>query len=59
MIFRQLIERESSTYTYLIGCENTGEAVLLDPVIETYDRDLKAVAALGLPPGRHAGLSSS
>ena len=48
MIFRQLIERESSTYTYLIGCENTGEAVLLDPVIETYDRDLKAVAALGL-----------
>ena len=48
MIFRQLIEPESSTYTYLIGCENTGEAVLLDPVIETCDRDLKAVAALGL-----------
>ena len=48
MIFRQLIEPESSTYTYLIGCEETGEAVLLDPVIETCDRDLNAIAALGL-----------
>lgn len=48
MIFRQLIEPESSTYTYLIGCENTGKAVLLDPVIETCDRDMDAVAALGL-----------
>ena len=48
MIFRQLIEPESSTYTYLIGCENTGEAVLLDPVIETCERDMEAVAALGL-----------
>ena len=48
MIFRQLIETESSTYTYLIGCEETGEAVLLDPVIETCERDLEAIAALGL-----------
>lgn len=48
MIFRQLVEPESSTYTYLIGCENTGKAVLLDPVIETCDRDMDAVAALGL-----------
>ena len=48
MIFRQLIEPESSTYTYLIGCENTGEALLLDPVIETCERDLEAIASLGL-----------
>ncbi|OZA91433.1 MAG: Zn-dependent hydrolase [Erythrobacter sp. 34-65-8] len=48
MIFRQLIEPESSTYTYLIGCEKTGEAVLLDPVVETCERDLEEVAALGL-----------
>ncbi len=48
MIFKQLIEPESSTYTYLIGCEETGQAVLLDPVIETCDRDLEAIAALGL-----------
>jgi len=32
MIFRQLFERESSTYTYLIGCEATREAVLIDTV---------------------------
>lgn len=32
MIFRQLFERESSTYTYLIGCETTGKAVLIDTV---------------------------
>ena len=28
MIFRQLFELASSTYTYLIGCEQTGQAVL-------------------------------
>ncbi|WP_373047516.1 MBL fold metallo-hydrolase [Vulgatibacter sp.] len=48
MIFRQLFEEESSTYTYLFGCEETGTAVLLDPVMETFDRDLAAVRDLGL-----------
>jgi len=33
MIFRQLFEPISSTYTYLLGCEDTGQAVLIDPVI--------------------------
>lgn len=48
MIFRQLFEPESSTYTYLIGCRDTGKAVLLDPVLETVDRDLAALQELGL-----------
>ena len=48
MIFRQLFEPESSTYTYLLGCPETGEAVLIDPVLETAERDLAEVAALGL-----------
>lgn len=48
MIFRQLFEPDSSTYTYLLGCPETGEAVLIDPVLETAERDLAAVAALGL-----------
>lgn len=48
MIFRQLHEPVSSTYTYLIGCPETGQAALLDPVLETADRDLEAVRALGL-----------
>jgi len=48
MIFRQLFEAASSTYTYLIGCEQTGEAVLVDPVLETVERDLDTVHGLGL-----------
>ncbi|MDX6284404.1 MAG: hypothetical protein QOH03_5475 [Kribbellaceae bacterium] len=48
MIFRQLFEPESSTYTYLLGCPQTGAAVLIDPVLETAERDLEAVRDLGL-----------
>lgn len=48
MIFRQLFEPLSSTYTYLIGCENTGQAVLIDPVIVSIDRDLSEISRLGL-----------
>ena len=48
MIFRQLFEAESSTYTYLLGCEQTGECLLLDPVVETMERDLEAISQLGL-----------
>ncbi len=39
-MFRQAFEPQSSTYTYLIGCDATGEAVLIDPVRETVERDL-------------------
>lgn len=48
MIFRQLFDKESSTYTYLLGDEATGEAGLVDPVIENVDRDLRLVQELGL-----------
>ncbi|MFA6314300.1 MAG: MBL fold metallo-hydrolase [Sterolibacterium sp.] len=48
MIFRQLFEPLSSTYTYLLGCEVTGQAILIDPVIVTADRDLAEVRRLGL-----------
>jgi len=48
MIFRQLFEPLSSTYTYLLGCEQTGQAVLIDPVIVAIDRDLAEVKRLGL-----------
>jgi glyoxylase-like metal-dependent hydrolase (beta-lactamase superfamily II) len=48
MIFRQLFEPGSSTYTYLVGCERTGEAALIDPVLETVERDLDVVRELGL-----------
>ncbi|MFY0567932.1 MBL fold metallo-hydrolase [Archangium lansingense] len=48
MIFRQLFDTESSTYTYLIGDEATRQAVLIDPVLEQADRDLQLVSELGL-----------
>ena len=48
MLFKQLFEPESSTYTYLLGCPQTGRAVLLDPVLETIERDLKTIQELGL-----------
>jgi sulfur dioxygenase len=48
MIFRQLFEPLSSTYTYLLGCEETRQAVLIDPVIVAIDRDLAEISKLGL-----------
>ncbi len=48
MIFRQLFEPLSSTYTYLLGCDQTGQAVLIDPVIVAVDRDLTEIRRLGL-----------
>lgn len=48
MIFRQLFESGSSTYTYLLGCEETGQALLIDPVAETAERDLAVLRRLGL-----------
>jgi glyoxylase-like metal-dependent hydrolase (beta-lactamase superfamily II) len=48
MIFRQLFEPVSSTYTYLVACEETREAALVDPVLETVDRDLALLNELGL-----------
>lgn len=48
MIFRQLFEPLSSTYTYLLGCKETGQAILIDPVIASMDRDLRELQQLGL-----------
>lgn len=48
MMFRQLFEPLSSTYTYLIGCPDTGQAVLIDPVIVTMERDLAEIQRMGL-----------
>ena len=48
MIFRQLFDPISSTYTYLLGCEDTGQAVLVDPVLPAWQRDLEELRRLGL-----------
>lgn len=46
--FFQLFEAESSTYTYLIADASSKEAALIDPVIETFERDLQLVSELNL-----------
>ncbi len=48
MIFRQLFERESSTYTYLIACTETREAVLIDTVKTEVSRYLQLLDELNL-----------
>ncbi len=48
MLFKQLFEPISSTYTYLLGCEETGKAILIDPVLPAWQRDLEAIGELGL-----------
>jgi sulfur dioxygenase len=37
VIFRQLFDRESCTYTYLLGCADSREALLIDPVVAKVD----------------------
>ena len=41
MLLRQLFDHETWTYTYLIADEASGEAVLIDPVIDQLERDIK------------------
>ena len=48
MIFRQLFDSASSTYTYLLGSRQGGEALLIDPVIEKTDHYLRLIDELGL-----------
>jgi sulfur dioxygenase len=48
MLVRQLFDRESSTYTYLLADPARGVAALIDPVREQVDRDLQLVGELGL-----------
>lgn len=48
LIFRQLFDQESSTYTYLLGDDESHEALLIDPVFEQARRDLALLTELGL-----------
>ncbi|GBF82548.1 MBL fold metallo-hydrolase [Aphanothece sacrum] len=48
MLLRQLFDRESSTYTYLIADRATKQAVLIDPVLEQVERDLQLLQELDL-----------
>ena len=48
MIFRQLFDPQSSTYTYLLADEAAREALLIDPVFEQARRDAALIEELGL-----------
>lgn len=48
LIFRQLFDQQSSTYTYLLADSATREAILIDPVFEQVRRDTALIEELGL-----------
>jgi glyoxylase-like metal-dependent hydrolase (beta-lactamase superfamily II)/rhodanese-related sulfurtransferase len=48
MLFRQLLDSRSSTFTYLLADEKTRQAVLIDPVFEQFGRDSALVRELEL-----------
>jgi glyoxylase-like metal-dependent hydrolase (beta-lactamase superfamily II)/rhodanese-related sulfurtransferase len=48
MIFRQIFDSGSCTYTYLLASRRGGEAVIIDPVIEKVDRYVQLLAELDL-----------
>jgi len=48
MIFRQLFDHDSSTYSYLIASRQGGEALLIDPVLENNHRYIQLANELDL-----------
>src|ERR1700722_16311794 len=48
MLFRQLFDNVSGTYTYIIASRHGGEALIIDPVLEKVDRYLQLVRELEL-----------
>lgn len=48
MIFRQLFEQESSTYTYLIACEETRKAAFIDTVKSEVSQYIQLLHELNL-----------
>jgi sulfur dioxygenase len=48
MIFRQLFDATSGTYTYLLASRHGGEALIIDPVLEKVDRYLTLIRELDL-----------
>lgn len=48
MIFRQLFHADSGSYSYLLGCEQTRQALLIDPVIDNLNHYLQLLKELNL-----------
>jgi sulfur dioxygenase len=48
IIFRQLFDEKSWTYTYILADTESREAIIIDPVRDQLERDIKLIAELGL-----------
>ena len=48
MIFRQLFDQVSCTYSYLVASRRGGEALIIDPVLDKVDRYIQLVQDLDL-----------
>ena len=48
LTIKQLFDRESCTYTYLLIDADTCEGAIIDPVLEQFDRDLQIINELGV-----------
>ncbi len=48
MVFRQLFDRQSSTFTYLLAERSGGEALLIDPVLENTEQYVRLIDQLDL-----------
>ena len=53
MIFKQVFDQKSSTYSYLIASAKGREAVIIDPVIENVESYIKLLKELDLKYGRN------
>lgn len=47
-IFRQLFDEKTWTYTYILSDSDTHEAIIIDPVRDLVDRDMRILTELGL-----------
>lgn len=48
MFFKQLFDKGSSTFTYIVGSRNYGEALVIDPVLENTDQYIKILEKFNL-----------
>ncbi len=48
LCLRQLFDRESCSYTYLLIDPATGEGAIIDGVLETFERDMQIINELGV-----------
>ncbi len=48
VLFRQLFDKTSSTFTYLLADKESLEGIVIDPVRENHERDLKLIKELGI-----------